>query len=122
MQIVNQPRTMETPNATIESLATPSLGSTELCTWRVTMAAGSEGPVHIIDREQVWMPLTGSFTVTVDDRAEVVNSGESVILPAGETRQIRAHDGAVEAMVCMVVGGFASTPGSDKLVPLPWAQ
>src|SRR5690242_11650482 len=113
---------METPNARMDSLATPSLGSTELCTWRVTMAAGAEGPVHAIDREQVWMPLTGSLTVTVDGRTEVVDTGQSVILPAGETRQIRAHDGDVEAMVCMVVGGFASTPGSEQQVPLPWAQ
>ncbi|GAB3883388.1 cupin domain-containing protein [Kibdelosporangium lantanae] len=121
MQIVN-PRTMETPNARMDSLATPSLGSTELCTWRVTMTAGTEGPVHAIDREQVWMPVTGRFTVTADGRTEVVETGQSVILPAGETRQIRAHDGAVEAVVCMAVGGFASIPGGDDRIPLPWAQ
>jgi quercetin dioxygenase-like cupin family protein len=122
VQFVDQSRVTETPNATMNSLATPSLGSTELCAWRVTMAADTEGPAHVIDREQVWMPLTGSLAVTVDDRTTVVATGQSAIIPAGETRRIRAHEGAVEAMVCMAVGGFASSPGSDKRTPLPWAQ
>jgi quercetin dioxygenase-like cupin family protein len=120
--VVETARATETPNATLASLATPSLGSAELCTWRVTMRPGAEGPVHAIDREQVWMPLSGSLAFTVGDSTSVVTAGQSAILPADEVRQVRVTEGPVEALVCMAVGGHATLPGSDERLPLPWAQ
>jgi quercetin dioxygenase-like cupin family protein len=120
--VIENARTSSTPNAELASLATPSLGSTELCSWRVSMRPGAEGPVHAIDREQVWMPLSGSLAVTVDDVTSVVSAGQAVILPAGEVRQMRVEDGPVEALVCMAAGGHATRPGSDERVPLPWAE
>ena len=122
MIIVAEPRLAETPNAAMTSYATPSLGSTEVCAWRVSMQADTQGPVHAIDREQVWLPLTGTLTFTVDDTTTTVGPGQSAILPAGELRQIRAADGPVEALVCMPIGGQASVPDRADAVPLPWAQ
>jgi quercetin dioxygenase-like cupin family protein len=120
--IVTKARTTSTPNADLASFATPSLGSTELSTWRVTMQADAKGPVHIIDREQVWMPLSGSLAFTVNDETTVVSDGQAVILPAGEVRQVTVVDGPAEAIVCMPIGGYASAPGSDDRHPLPWAE
>ena len=59
-------RTIETPTAVMAGLAAPSQGTAELSTWRVRMTPGSNSPVHIIDREQVWMPLHGTFEFTVE--------------------------------------------------------
>ena len=63
----SESRTIRTPNAVMTALAAPSQGSGELSSWRVRMEPGAEGPVHSIDHEQVWMPLAGSFVITVYD-------------------------------------------------------
>jgi quercetin dioxygenase-like cupin family protein len=120
--VIDQPRPTTTPNADLASLATPSQGSTELSTWRVRMRPGAEGPVHAIDREQVWMPLQGSLEFTVDGAVTVITVGQAVILPAGEIRQVRVADGPAEAVVCMPVGGRATVPGKPDPIPLPWAE
>lgn len=112
-------RTTTTPNAVMASLATPSAGSTELASWRVRMAAGAAGPEHVIDREQVWMPLAGTMTVTVEGETGTVGSGQAVVLPAGVPRRIKAADGPVEVLVCMPAGGRVMSPGEPRTVP--WA-
>jgi len=52
-------------------------------------------PVHIIDREQVWMPLRGAFEFTVDGEIAVVGLGRRwpcrVAPPASSASAARAH-------------------------------
>lgn len=112
-------RTTRTAAAAMFGLAAPSQGSTELCTWRVEMAAGNETPVHTIDREQVWMPISGAFEVTVGDETETVKAGQAVIVPGGAIRQLKALEDT-QALVAMAVGGQAVVPDGSK-VTLPWA-
>jgi quercetin dioxygenase-like cupin family protein len=118
----SEERTTRTPNAVVTGLAAPSQGSGELSSWRVRMEPGAEGPVHSIDREQVWMPLVGSFAITVNGDTATVAAGQTAILPAGVFRQIQAAEGPAEALVCMPVGGQATVPGSDDRHRLPWAE
>ncbi|WP_181786523.1 cupin domain-containing protein [Streptomyces phytophilus] len=116
-------RTVTTPNAAMESLATPSQGSTALSTWRVRMEAGQAGPVHAIDREQVWMVVSGSLAVTCGGRTETAAAGEAVLLPPDVLRRLgaAAGGGAVEALVVMEAGGSAVTEDGTRH-PLPWAE
>ncbi|GAA3750317.1 hypothetical protein GCM10022225_38230 [Plantactinospora mayteni] len=118
----SESRTTRTPSGAVSGLAAPSQGSAELATWRVRMAPDAAGPVHAIDREQVWMPLAGSFAVTVDGRTRVVGAGQAAILPAGVVRQIRSGAEPAEALVCMPVGGTATVPDSPEPRELPWAR
>jgi quercetin dioxygenase-like cupin family protein len=98
-------------------------GSAEVSIWRVELGAGGSTPVHIIDREQVWMPLSGAFEVEVEGRVEQVRAGQAVILAAGTVRQLRAVGGGpAEALVAMGVGGMAMVPGKEGRIPLPWAE
>src|SRR2546430_10518431 len=103
-------RTTETPNAVMTCLAAPSLGCVELSSWRVEMRAGAEGPPHGIDREQVWMPVTGSFPVTVDGRTVVLTPGDAAVLPAGGVRQLRVAEGPAEAVGRTPVRRQATVP------------
>lgn len=116
-------RTVTTPNATMESLATPSQGSTALSTWRVRMAAGRSGPVHAVDREQVWLVVSGSLTVTSDGRTETAAAGQAVLLPPDVPRRLGAAGGGgdVEALVAMAAGGGAVTEDGERH-RLPWAE
>ncbi|WP_234359276.1 MULTISPECIES: cupin domain-containing protein [unclassified Plantactinospora] len=118
----SESRTTRTPGGTMSGLATPSQGSAELATWRVRMAPDGAGPVHAVDREQVWMPLAGSFTVTVDGQTRVIGAGQAAILPAGVARQIRAGAEPAEALVCMPAGGTATVPDDPQPRELPWAR
>lgn len=115
-------RTTTTPAGTMTALATPTSGSHQLSTWRVRMEPGSTSPEHRIDRDQVWMPVTGGFEVTVDGRTAEVTTGQAVTIPADSLRRVRTGTAPGEALVCMVPGGQASVPGKDGTIPLPWAE
>ncbi|MFD7296881.1 cupin domain-containing protein [Streptomyces sp. NPDC059897] len=115
-------RTTQSPAGAMFGLAAPSQGSTEVSTWRVELNADSATPVHIIDREQVWMPLGGEFEVDVEGKVERATAGQAVVLPAGVVRQVKAAGGPAQALVAMAVGGRAMLPGSEDRIPLPWAE
>ncbi|MFY1692145.1 cupin domain-containing protein [Plantactinospora sp. WMMB782] len=108
--------------AVMSGLAAPGQGSAELATWRVRMAPDTAGPAHAVDREQVWMPVAGSFAVTVDGQTRVVGVGQAAILPAGLVRQVRTGGEPAEALVCMPAGGTATVPDSPEPRELPWAR
>ncbi|MEV4419229.1 cupin [Patulibacter sp. NPDC049589] len=114
-------RTTTTPAATMIGLAAPSEGSTEISTWRVEMQADSPSPEHSIDREQVWMPISGSFLFTIEGIETSVPAGAAVIVPADAVRRFVADGGPAEALVCMPAGGTAGLPGGGRQ-PLPWAS
>jgi len=118
----SEQRTTRTPAGAMFALAGPSQGSTEVSTWRVEIGADTSTPVHTIDREQVWTLISGEFEAEVDGTTEQVKAGQAIIIPGGVVRQLKAVGGPAEALVAMVVGGQAMVPGSDKLIPLPWAQ
>ncbi|MBO0831499.1 MAG: cupin domain-containing protein [Actinobacteria bacterium] len=114
-------RTITTPVAVMAGLAAPSQGSSEISTWRVRMNADSTSPVHVIDREQIWMPVSGTFEFSVDGETVKVGDGEAIIVPGGSTREFRVGPEAAAAIVCMPAGGQVAVPGSDAKQPIPWA-
>jgi quercetin dioxygenase-like cupin family protein len=118
----SEERTTRTAAGTVTALAAPSQGATDLSSWRATMAPGAKGPVHSIDREQVWMVLSGAFTLTQDGDEATVAAGQAVVVPAHVVRQVLSGPDGFEAIVCMPAGGRASVPGTDGTRPLPWAQ
>jgi quercetin dioxygenase-like cupin family protein len=110
-----------TPNAVMTSLATPSRGSTEVSAWTVRMAPGASGPRHAMDREQIWLPLSGTITITAGQTERQVAPGQAAILPAGEVRQIRTGEGPAEVLVCMAGGaGLATLAETGEARPVPW--
>lgn len=121
MQVISETeeRTTITASARMSALATPSQGSAEVSTWRVRMAPGTCSPAHVIDREQIWMPVRGVFEFTVADSATEVGAGQAIVLPAGSDRHFRALGAEAEALVAMPAAGRVST--GDTWSPIPWA-
>lgn len=115
-------RLITTPNGVVHPLAGPSRGSRQLSTWRIRMEPGSSSPEHMIDRDQVWMPVSGGFEVTVDGETANLLPGQAVVIPADLLRQVRTTRTHGEALVCMTPGGRASVPGREGTMPLPWAE
>lgn len=113
-----------TPNAEMTSLATPSRGTAEVSAWRVRMEPGAAGPLHAMDREQIWVPLTGALLIAAGDaEPRRVAPGQAAILAAGEVRRIAvAGEAPAEALVCTANGGRATLPGTGEVRAVPWAE
>jgi quercetin dioxygenase-like cupin family protein len=119
----------ETPNAVMRTLAAPSTGAAELSVWEVRMRAGQRGPVHTVDREQVWLVLAGRLRAQVaaapsvadaGDALVVANAGDTLLVAAGAERQIEA-EADLTAIVSSPAGPVVTTPDSPDGRPLPWA-
>ena len=105
----------ETPNAVMRTLASPSLGTSDLAVWTVEMRAGQSGPSHRAEHEQVWVVLEGRLTVNDIDYA----AGETVVVAADQERRVTAPE-PVRALVASRGGGTVTT--AEGTHPLPWAR
>lgn len=106
-------RRTETPNATMTTLASPTLGPTAgLSLWRVEMEPGATGPLHAFDREQLWTVLDGELTIAVDGTATDLAAGDTVVIPPAVERQVSART-AARLIVCGPGEAIATVPGED---------
>ncbi|MTD14662.1 cupin domain-containing protein [Nakamurella sp. YIM 132087] len=114
-------RTTTTPSAVMTSLVTPAVAEVEVSTWRVDMPAGASSPVHVIDRAQVYLPVSGSFTFAVGENRQEVGAGEALVVEAGEERQFSAGEAGGAAVVVMPADGAVQLPDGGRM-PVPWAR
>ena len=117
----SEDRTTRTSGAVMCGLAAPSQGSGQLSTWKVSLAEGAQSPVHVIDKDQVWMPTDGEFEFTVDGDTATISAGQALVVPAGSVRQFRCTGKPLEALVAMPAGAQASIPGTEGTRDIPWA-
>jgi quercetin dioxygenase-like cupin family protein len=107
-------RTTVTPNATMTTLASPTLGaSSGRSLWLVDMTAGAKGPLHVFDSEQIWTLIEGRATIEIDGEAHALGAGDTVVIPGQAQRQVHAT-----ADCRLVVTGdataIASIPGESE--------
>jgi quercetin dioxygenase-like cupin family protein len=112
-------RRTETPSGVMTTLASPSQDGSASSLWRVEMQPGVQGPVHLIDAEQIWTFLTGDATIELDGQQLAPGQGDTAILPASATRQVTAGPDGLIAIVTAPASAQASTPGGASVVP-PW--
>jgi quercetin dioxygenase-like cupin family protein len=77
------------------------------------MEAGQQGPVHRFDTEQAWHLTEGRAEIAADGTAIALGPGDSVVVPAGVTRQVTALT-RVRFVVCGDGRGVAWVPGEDQ--------
>ncbi|MYU55422.1 MULTISPECIES: cupin domain-containing protein [Streptomyces] len=107
---------------TFRPLAVPSRGSSELAVWALEIAPGSAGEVHSMDREEVFVVVSGKVSATVADQEISTASGDAVIVPAHHTLRIRNACATTPATLTAVTSaGMRATVG-DATFPPPWAQ
>jgi quercetin dioxygenase-like cupin family protein len=106
-------RRIETPGATMTTLASPTLGATaELSLWKVAMAADAEGPLHTFDSEQLWTVLEGDICASIAAEDKHLSPGDTVVIPAGVARQITATSDT-HLLVCGRSNAVARVVGED---------
>jgi mannose-6-phosphate isomerase-like protein (cupin superfamily) len=110
------------PGVEFTGLAAPSRGSGEVCTWRITVAAGLRSPQsHTLDRDEVFMVTAGTIQLAVD--AAPLSPGDTAIVPAGTPIQL-INPGAepAEAYVVVRVGFAGSMEDGTAIETPPWAR
>jgi mannose-6-phosphate isomerase-like protein (cupin superfamily) len=100
-------------------LAAPSRGATDTAAWRIRFSDGHASPPHSLDREEVFVVLSGAVTARYADHSETAHAGGALIVPAGVEFSVGADGGPAEAVCTLPVGGTALLAG-DRIVP-PWA-
>jgi len=101
------------PGLAFTGLASPTRGSAELCTWRLTVEPGFASPsAHVLDRDEVFVVVSGSIQVTPDDSPVV--AGGAAVVPAGAApgrRHRTTGAGADVASRCLARGDVTTVTG-----------
>jgi mannose-6-phosphate isomerase-like protein (cupin superfamily) len=109
------------PGLEFTGLASPSRGSSGLCTWRLVVAPGFTSPQpHLLDRDEIFMVTSGAVRVAPD--AEVLSAGDVAVVPAGTPIQLsNAGEGEADVVVA-IAAGFTATGGDGEVIGTPpWA-
>jgi quercetin dioxygenase-like cupin family protein len=124
-------RRTQVPSGLVTTLASPAQGGTGLAVWRMDVTPGAAGPVHAYDTEQVWTVIGGAATVELDGGPVTVAPGDTLVIPAGATRQMIADPQAGVSAISITPAGtrayspagpiqvdpHCALPEGDKLVP-----
>jgi mannose-6-phosphate isomerase-like protein (cupin superfamily) len=112
--------TFDLPGVRFSAYAAPSRGSSELCTWQITVAPGNEGAPHTIDRDETFLVLSGRLRVTPE--GEHLGPGDVAIVPAGHPISV-VNPGSEAAVAYIAIGaGFTATTAEGERLQPPWAQ
>ena len=104
----------------VVGVATPTSGAQQVEMWHGRMDANAATPPHSHDTEEVVLFLKGSGRATVADREIRYQSGDTLILPAGQVHQIFAETES-EFVGAMPIGGTVRLP-DGVVIDLPWRQ
>lgn len=112
-------RVTTTPNATMTTLASPTLGGASLSLWQVEMSPGAAGPMHAFADEVVWAVTAGDGTLRTDDDVPVpLHAGVTLVIEGGRMRRFTAGDAGFTAVVTAVPSAVTAA-GQAAAVP-PW--
>lgn len=113
-------RSHELSGTRFHTLASPSLGSQETCVWRVVLEPRTPGRPHRLTREEIFVVLAGAATASLDGTPQALAAGSTLVLPAGVELSLETGEEALEAIVCLPVGGQGIVGDGEPFTP-PWA-
>ncbi|GHO97887.1 cupin [Reticulibacter mediterranei] len=104
-------------------LTSPSRGATELCTWRLGVAAGAESEAHHIDREEVFIVLDGSISIVTTAEEFELHAGDAISIPAQTQFRLKnASQENAQLVVCLPVGAHGTMADGREVGTPPWAR
>lgn len=112
----------EMHGTTFTSLVRPTVGSAELCVWRIEVGPATVGVAHRILREETFVVLDGEITMVIDDEAAELKSGDAAVALAGST--IRLGNSAATPATVLVTApvGFTGELLDGTVVNPPWVN
>src|SRR6478752_6751333 len=95
----------------VTGLAAPSRGARETNVWRLRLPASDPGVPHAVDREEIFVGLSGRAVAEIGDERHELGAGDTLIVPPHVTFSIRGlGPEEFEAMVIAPVGVHAILP------------
>jgi quercetin dioxygenase-like cupin family protein len=112
----------EVPFLSVTGLAAPSRGARETCVWRLSLAPGAPGTLHSVDREEIFVALSGRAYVCMGSDELELGPGDALIVPAGQRFSL-SNPGTepFDAVAVLPVGGRAALPDGEPFAP-PWTE
>ena len=100
--------TFDLPGVRFTPLAAPTLGSADVCVWRLDVDPGLESPeAHVLDQDEIFVVVAGSISLSVGGMR--LTAGDAAIIPAGEPIQL-SNPGSEPATVHVAIrSGFTAT-------------
>jgi quercetin dioxygenase-like cupin family protein len=124
MHIPHQDRpTFELGPTTFLGGAAPSRGSEATALWTVTIEPSvAEGTPHRLDREEVFLVVSGTPTLTVGAETHQCHPGDVVVVPPDTRLALSNPSGEPATLVVSIPNGFRAT-GADgaEIGTPPWA-
>jgi hypothetical protein len=112
----------ELPGIEFTGLASPSRGCRDVCTWRITVAAGLRSPqAHVLDQDEIFMVTSGAIRLCPD--GDVLGPADAAVVPAGTPIQL-TNPGSEPAIAYVVIrAGFTATMADGTVIDRPpWAH
>ncbi|MTE16087.1 cupin domain-containing protein [Nocardia aurantiaca] len=103
-------------------LIRPSAGSSELCLWRLEIAPGTEGVPHRIRREEAFVLLAGSITITINGESAQLAPGDAAVAVAGSTIRLDNPGGRRAEVIVNAPVGFTGELLDGTVVNPPWVN
>jgi mannose-6-phosphate isomerase-like protein (cupin superfamily) len=110
--------TFRLPGVEFTVYASPSQGSPGLCTWRLTVDTGHDDSAHTVDRDEVFMVLSGSVQLS----GRKLGPGDAVVVPAGEPIALANLGEEKAELIVAITAGFTGYLADGTAVQPPWAQ
>ena len=108
--------------STFTPLVRPATGSTELCIWRLEVAPALEGVAHRIHREEAFVLLSGTITITIEGETSTLTPGDAAVAPADSNISLaNPSDTPATVMVTAAVGFTGELPDGTIVNP-PWVN
>lgn len=104
------------------SYANPAMGSTELCAWRGEVPAGSTGVAHTISREEVFLVLSGTVEIAIDDTGRPLAAGDAAVALAGSRVSVSNRTQEPALMWVTTSKGLTATLADGSQISPPWAN
>jgi quercetin dioxygenase-like cupin family protein len=112
--------TFEIPGIRFTALASPTLGSSQTCVWRLTVDAGVASDPHTLDHDEVFVVLDGR--VRLSPGSAELTAGDAAVVPAGEPIALANTGDGTASLQVAIRAGFTATMADGTVVGTPpWA-
>ncbi|MVU75890.1 cupin domain-containing protein [Nocardia sp. ET3-3] len=103
-------------------LIRPSIGSRELCLWRLEIAPGTEGVAHRVNREEAFVVVGGGITMTIDGESARLTVGDAAVAPAGSVIRLDNPSADQAEVIVNAPVGFTGELLDGTVVNPPWVN
>ena len=112
----------ELEGISVTGLASPSRGSRETGVWRLHMQPKASPGRHALDREEIFVALSGSAEFQLPGEKLTVKAGDALIVPAHTFFSFEVQGTTpFEAIAVLPVGAKARREQGEPFTP-PWAE